>query len=188
MEYLTTYLLVFIGCFSVMGFIKKRWYYSHLLYPYGITKYYNTYPILTNCFLHVNYLHLFMNVVILYIFGEELERVLSANDLGKYWLFILFFIPCIMASVVDFIFRRNDKKFTACGASHGTMGVLTAYLLLEQNQISNTFIQLGINNFIIIFTVVGLTLYKLYKKVKIINHLSHLIGLLTGGLIAIFIK
>jgi len=78
-------------------------------------------------FLHGNFLHLFGNMIYLYIFGDNVEYALGS---GQYLIFCL---SCgIIASITHILSLTNPKEYfiPTIGASGAISGVLGAYLLL----------------------------------------------------------
>jgi len=181
-------LILSITVCSLLGLHYKRWYYSNLLYPYGISNLKSCYTILTNGFIHAHYLHLLINIALLYIFGEELERLFILKAIHLIWLPIIFFAAGILASLADTLINRNKEGFVSCGASHGVMGVIAAYIVLDHQPIAQMFEKLGLNNTIIVIVLVLFTLFKSIKKAGNINYSGHLVGLITGAAIALILK
>jgi len=84
----------------------------------------------TYMFLHGNLMHLFLNMLWLYFFGPEVERVLGTRQ------FVRFYIACgalaVLATVVSAIIWGTGVSVT--GASGAVMGVMVAYAILNPDR------------------------------------------------------
>lgn len=80
--------------------------------------------ILTSIFMHGSFMHLFGNMLFLWIFGNNIE-----DHLGKF-KFILFYLAAgVGASLIHVIFHFNSLV-PVIGASGAVSGVMGAYLIL----------------------------------------------------------
>ena len=85
------------------------------------------YTIFTSMFLHGHFLHLFGNMIYLYIFGDNVEDAFGS---GRY---LLFYLICgVTASVTHILSltKPNEYLIPTIGASGAISGVLGAYFLL----------------------------------------------------------
>jgi membrane associated rhomboid family serine protease len=80
--------------------------------------------LLTSMFLHGGWMHLGGNMLYLWIFGDNLEKVMGA------FRFILFYLACGIAASLAHIFFGAGSNIPAVGASGAISGVLGGYLLL----------------------------------------------------------
>jgi membrane associated rhomboid family serine protease len=80
--------------------------------------------LLTSMFLHGGWMHLGGNMLYLWIFGDNLEKVMGA------FRFILFYLACGVAASFAHIFFGAGSSVPAVGASGAISGVLGGYLLL----------------------------------------------------------
>jgi membrane associated rhomboid family serine protease len=78
----------------------------------------------TSMFLHGGWMHLGGNMLYLWIFGDNLEKVMGA------FRFMLFYLACGLAASFAHIFFGGGSNIPAVGASGAISGVLGGYLLL----------------------------------------------------------
>ena len=84
-----------------------------------------TWPrLFTHLFLHGGWIHLAGNMLVLYIFGNNLE-----DKLGHIW-FLVFYLACGLAGGLAFLITETDPALRAGGASGAIAGVMGGYLLL----------------------------------------------------------
>lgn len=80
--------------------------------------------LLTSMFLHGGWMHLGGNMLYLWIFGDNLEKVMGATR------FVLFYLTCGLAASFAHIAFGTGSNVPAVGASGAISGVLGGYLLL----------------------------------------------------------
>jgi membrane associated rhomboid family serine protease len=86
--------------------------------------------LLTSMFLHGGWMHLGGNMLYLWIFGDNLEKVMGAVR------FLIFYLLCGVAASFAHIVFGPGSNLPAVGASGAISGVLGGYLLLfPQNRI-----------------------------------------------------
>jgi membrane associated rhomboid family serine protease len=81
--------------------------------------------LITSMFLHGNFMHVFGNMIFLFVFGDDIEEVLG------HWRFLVFYFACGIGS--GFAFALSDPSSTTdlIGASGAVAGVIAAYLLFR---------------------------------------------------------
>ena len=87
--------------------------------------------ILTHGFIHADFLHLFFNMYVLYIFGPSLESYfISSSEIG--WVyFISFYLLGIIFSTLPSIFKHNNNpNYRSLGASGAVSSVVFAYIII----------------------------------------------------------
>jgi len=80
--------------------------------------------LVTHLFLHGNLLHLAGNMLVLFIFGDNVE------DSMGHLRFLIFYLLCGVGSAVLFTIVSHDSR-TLIGASGAISGILAGYLLLH---------------------------------------------------------
>jgi membrane associated rhomboid family serine protease len=85
--------------------------------------------LITSQFLHGGWLHLIGNMLFLYVFGDDIEFILSAP------LYLLFYLVCGIVAGLTQIFvvagiAGGDPTIPNLGASGAVAGVLGAYIVL----------------------------------------------------------
>ena len=78
----------------------------------------------TSMFLHAGWMHLGGNMLYLWIFGDNLERVMGPAR------FLLFYLICGIAAGLAQIFASGASNIPSLGASGAISGVLGGYLVL----------------------------------------------------------
>jgi membrane associated rhomboid family serine protease len=91
------------------------------LYPTPLPVYFN---FLSSMFMHGGFMHIFGNMLFLWIFGDNLENLLG------HIRYAVFYIVCGLAAAVAQILMDTDSIIPMLGASGAISGVLGGYILL----------------------------------------------------------
>ena len=132
---------------------------------------------LTYFFLHSGFFHILINMLVLWMFGRELEY-----RWGKNKFLLYYFITGIGSGIVTILFNPHSL-IPIVGASGSIYGILTAYTLIHPNR--RVFIY-GIFPVQIKYMMIFLALTALFASLTQVNstisHLTHLSGMLIGFL------
>ncbi len=79
--------------------------------------------LLTSMFLHGGFLHIFGNMLYLWIFGNNIEDILGSAR------FLLFYLICGLVAAVAHILSQPNSPVPVVGASGAVAGILGAYFL-----------------------------------------------------------
>lgn len=131
---------------------------------------------LTSAFLHVDYLHLILNMYVLYIFAPYIIL-----KLGVVKFLILYFGSLIAGSVLTLTYHKNELYYSAVGASGAVAGIIYGSILLNPTMSLMIFpLPIPIPGYIF---GIGYLLYSIYgmkKKLGNVGHTAHLGGAIGG--------
>ncbi len=85
------------------------------------------YRLVSYMFLHGSFLHLFFNMIFLFVFGDNVE------DAMGHYRFIIFYLICGIAAALVHGALTESPDLPLIGASGAISGVVGAYLLLHPN-------------------------------------------------------
>ncbi|GBE05373.1 MAG TPA: rhomboid family intramembrane serine protease [Nitrospirae bacterium] len=123
--------------------------------------------VFTSMFIHGSFLHLFANMLYLWIFGDNIE-----DRLGKV-RFILFYLTCGLLAAYAHALTESHSMVPMIGASGAVSGILGAYLLLFPHAKVRTIVILVF--FIQVVRLPALFVIGLWIAIQFIN------GLLSAG-------
>ncbi|MBN2242217.1 MAG: rhomboid family intramembrane serine protease [Acidobacteria bacterium] len=118
-----------------LQFIAYRFFGSNFLefyfglIPESVTREYRIWQLATYMFLHGGPIHILVNMLMLYMFGNELERLWGTRRFLQYY-----FVTGIGAGVCSWIVGVHDFV-VIIGASGAIYGILLAYGLMYPNRI-----------------------------------------------------
>lgn len=93
--------------------------------------------IFTSMFMHAGFWHLAMNMLFLWIFGNNIEDVLGRSK------FLVFYLICGVFAAAAHIMVNVNSEIPTVGASGAIAGVLGAYLVLYPAARINTLVLMG---------------------------------------------
>lgn len=129
-------------------------------------------------FLHGGLMHLFMNMLWLFVFGPEVERLLGTRQ------FIFFYIACgvlgVLATVVPWLL--GGQSSLVIGASGAAMGVLVAFAMIDpQRQFYMFPLPVPITAVWLVILVILFNLVTLNAGSTDVSVATHFGGMLAGG-------
>ena len=141
------------------------------------------YRFVTSAFLHVNGLHLLINMYVLYMFGQILEAYVGSGG-----FLILYFASLLGGNLWEYADKHNEAGYRAVGASGATSGVITGFCLFFP--FTMLYLFFAIPMWAIVFGVgfiVGSFILS-QRDQTMVAHGAHLGGALTGLVIAMLLR
>ncbi len=141
--YLTYIIIGITILISFMAYERKDLMDKMLLNPYDIVHHKKWYRTLSHGFIHADFLHLFFNMYVLYMFGVQgldlsggflsVEPELLADFGPKgYFYFFLLYVGGILFSTIYTIYKHQDNAYyNALGASGAVSSVVFAFIILN---------------------------------------------------------
>jgi len=160
---------------SIKGF-TDRLFFDKYKFQIGAIKRGEKIRMLSSAFLHVDYIHLILNMYVLYIFAPIL-----IIKLGIIKFLILYIGSLFAGNLLTLTYHKNELYYSAVGASGAVAGVIYGAILLNPNM-SLFMFPLPIPIPAYIFGV-GYILYSIYgmkKQLGNVGHSAHLGGAIGG--------
>lgn len=172
-------LLLNVACFFLLPLVGPGFESALALWPLGAN--FQPWQIVTYAFLHGSFGHLFFNMLGLWMFGSELERVWGDRR------FLQFYAASVIAAAITQLIVTGvmGSVYPTIGASGGLFGLLLAFAMLFPNRIILLFFVIPMKAG---WLVALYGLLELYQGVYVMNsgvaHFAHLGGM-VGGLLMI---
>ena len=157
---------------------------SFALWPLGSDQFagapsFRPWQLLTYGFLHAGPAHLFFNMLALYMFGGDIERLLGARR------FLVYYLLCVIgAAVTQVIVMGNIDRppVPTVGASGGVFGLLLAFgMAFPQRRIILLFPPIPMPAWLFVIVYAGIELYLGVTGTQAgVAHFAHLGGMLGG--------
>lgn len=150
---------------------------SFALWPIGPN--FLPWQVVTYAFMHGSFEHLFFNMLGLWMFGSELERVWGEKR------FLQFYAASVLAAALTqlIVTALMGTSYPTVGASGGLFGLLLAFAIMFPNRIILLFFVLPMKAR---YLVALYGLLELYQGVWVMNsgvaHFAHLGGMVGGYL------
>jgi len=140
---------------------------------------------LTAGFVHAGGAHLAFNMITLYFFGPQLERVLGAGA-----FLVLYFGSEMTAHALTFLAHRTDPRYAAVGASGAISGVLFGFCLYAPLAMLGVMLIIPMPAILFAVLYVAVSIYAIGQRQRGpggIAHEAHLGGALGGVLLTILL-
>ena len=129
---LTLIIIVVTVLISIKGFSDDMFRAKAMFYPYEIKEQKEWYRFLTSGFLHADWLHLIVNMYVLYMFGPILEKayIELTGEAGRIIYLLMYLTAIAMANVSTYFKHKDYRGYAALGASGAVSAVVFAGILI----------------------------------------------------------
>lgn len=154
-----------------------------IFHPLTINRNQHWYRFLSSGFIHGDFMHLAINMFVLWSFGNAIERLYYPHFLGDGSLIkylILYFGGIVVASIPSYLRHKTNANYAALGASGGVSAVVFAVIVFAPWQ--NLYLY-GVIAIPQILAGVGYLYYSWYMDKKgrdNIGHMAHFSGAVWG--------
>lgn len=127
-------------------------------------------------FLHVDYIHLGLNMYALYLFGGIVDATL-----GTVGFLIIYFGSLLAGSLYSFSYHKKEPYYSAVGASGAVSGVVySCIMLFPEIELGLILIPIPIPGYIFGVLYLLYSIYGMKNRVGNIGHSAHLGGAIGG--------
>ncbi|MFM9948896.1 MAG: rhomboid family intramembrane serine protease [Saprospiraceae bacterium] len=133
---LTLVLVIMTALISYQAFSRDRMMNELAFHPASIREFGQWYRFITNGFIHADWGHLIINMVVLFQFGEFVEgffinEVFASETTGRI-AFLVFYLSAVVAACIpSYLRHRNNYAYAAVGASGATSALVFAYVIIN---------------------------------------------------------
>jgi membrane associated rhomboid family serine protease len=146
--------------------------------------------LITHAFIHANWEHLFVNMIVLFSFGSAIEIYFKSHfgSNNILYFFLLYFGGILASNIYALIKHRNNYFYNSVGASGAVSSVLFASIFFDPWNMIYFFGILPIPG--IVFAVLYLVYsYQMSNKQKDnVAHDAHFLGALYGFIFPILLN
>ena len=138
---------------------------------------------LTSGFLHVDWIHLGLNMYVLYMFGDFVSNILGTTP-----FLIIYFGSLLAGSLYTLQYHKNEPYYSAVGASGAVSGIVYSSILLFPEMELQLFFAIPIPGYIF---AIGYLLYSIYgmkQQLGNIGHAAHLGGAIGGFVLTLLLN
>lgn len=128
---LTLALIALTVVASIAAFSDQRLFRALLFEPFVIKARGQWYRFVSHAFIHANWPHLLVNMLVLFSFGQQVERALAAYTVFPAAVFVTLYLGGVVFSALPGFKRHaHDTDYRAVGASGAVSAVLFAYVVM----------------------------------------------------------
>lgn len=177
-----TFVLIIITCLvSIFCFSNRKWFDRLEFNAYQIVRRKQYYRLFSHGFVHANWTHLLINMIVFFSFGQAVENYYLRYAAGGIWTYLaLYFLALPMSSLLTLRMHYNNPYYNAVGASGAVNAIVFAFVFLDPWSKLYLFFAIPIPG--IVFGILYLWYsYVMSKKENDgIGHDAHFLGAVWG--------
>jgi membrane associated rhomboid family serine protease len=189
-----TYILIaFTAIMTITAFRREAWFSKLQFNAYQIVYRKEIYRLLTHGFLHANWMHLIVNMLVLFFFGPYVEEFLKQilpdkiPGLDHIVYFLFYFASIIVSSLLSLYKHKGNAFYNAVGASGAVSAVLFFFIFFKPWEMLYFYGIIPIPGIIMGVLYLAYSYYMSRKGEDNINHDAHFIGAVFGFIFPLFI-
>ncbi len=180
---LTLLIIALTGLISYNAFTNRNFLAQTIFHPYSIRENREWYRFLSSGFIHSGWMHLIVNMYVLYMFGELVEHWYLAK-LGSvvHLLYLFMYLSAIIVSGwISYIRHAGDPSYRSLGASGAVSAVVfSAILIVPGMSLSLLFIPIWLPAWLFGLLYIAYSIIMSKSGKGNINHDAHLLGAVYG--------
>jgi membrane associated rhomboid family serine protease len=190
-----TYILIaFTALISITAFRNQEWFSKLQFNAYQVYHRKEVHRLLTHGFLHANWTHLIVNMLVLYFFGPIVEQIMGQilSDAMQGWsmlIFMFFYFAAIIVATLLSLYKNKDNVwYNSVGASGAVSAVIFFYIFF------NPWEKIYFYGILPVPGIIMGVLYLIYghymsrKGTDNVNHDAHIVGALFGFIFPLVIN
>lgn len=182
MENIILFTLIGLNIFiSMRGFSDTQFFERFLFSTSSIKRHKEYIRFVSSAFLHADWFHLSMNMLVLYSFGSNVLRA------GWDTFLVIYTISLLGGNLLSYIVNASrTEDYRAIGASGAVSGIVFASIAINpQSEILLFLLPIPIPAWIYGLSYMAYSIFGMSKKYDNIGHEAHLGGAITGLLITL---
>lgn len=194
MTFNTTLIIVIItSVISIICFASDALFSRLLFSPYQVYHRKEIYRLITHGFVHVDWMHLIINMFVLYSFGSNVEHWFKqlehtgyiAHPVLEYCL--LYFGGIVVASLISFLKHRDNPVYSSVGASGAVSAVIFTSIFFAPLDRLYFFAAIPIPGIVFAVLYLAYSSFMSRRSKDSINHDAHFAGAVYGFLFPVLI-
>jgi membrane associated rhomboid family serine protease len=190
-----TLIIVILTTLSSLAALRRRELLNRFdLSPSRIVHNREYYRVFTHAFLHADFFHLGINMLVLYSFGTFIEDVfadLQAQGVifsGGFFYILLYAGSAVLASIPTVVGYQNSEGYSAVGASGAVSAVVFSYIFFAPLQKIYFYMVLPIPGILFGILFLVYSSFMSRRKSDNINHSAHFWGAVVGFVFPILLE
>ena len=134
-------------------------------------------------FLHVDWMHLILNMYVLYVFADFVANILGNNS-----FLIIYFGSLLAGSFYSLSYHKDEPYYSAVGASGAVSGIVYSSILLFPDMQLLLFFAIPIPGYVFGVVYLLYSIYGMKKQLGNVGHAAHLGGAIGGFALTLLLK
>ncbi|HSH52358.1 MAG TPA: rhomboid family intramembrane serine protease [Bacteroidales bacterium] len=191
---MTIFIIIVTSLISIAAFGNRNLFEKLQLNPYQVYHKKEWYRLISHGFLHADWIHLIINMIVLLSFGSAVENIfkqLAANGIIKspVLVFVLLYFISMIAATLTSVFKQKDNAwYNSVGASGAVSAVIFTSIFFQPLSRLYLYAVIPIPGIVFGVLYLGYSHYMSKKGGDNINHDAHFIGAVVGFIFPLFIN
>jgi membrane associated rhomboid family serine protease len=188
---MTLYILIITVIISIIAFSNNILMDKFIFNPYAVNHYNQWYRFFSSGFIHADWLHLIINMYVLYSFGNAVESFygqIFGDIKGEYYFFLLYLGGLLIAVLPTYAKHKNSPHYNALGASGAVSAVVFSSIILSPWTKLYLYGIIGLPAIVFGVAYLGYSYYMDKKGGDQVNHNAHFWGAIFGIIYTIALK
>ncbi len=191
---MTILLIVITSAISILAFNRRDIFDKLQLNPYAVYHKKEWYRIISHGFIHADWVHLFINMFVLFSFGSAVENIfkqLATEGIIKSPVLsfvILYFTSMIFATVTSIKNHKDDPGYNSVGASGAVSAIVFTSIFFQPLAKLYFYAVIPIPGIVFGILYLAYSQYMSKRNNDNINHDAHFIGAVFGFLFPLILE
>jgi membrane associated rhomboid family serine protease len=187
---MTNIIVILTAVISISAFYNRNLMYRMIFNPYMITERKQWYRFVTSGFIHADWIHLIINMIVLWSFGNVVERYFNAifEERGLFNYLMLYLGGLIISITPSYKKHMHNPGYNALGASGAVSAVLFSAILFQPMAKIYLYGLIGLPGILVGVAYLVYSYYMDKKGGDNVNHDAHLWGAIFGIIFTIALK
>jgi membrane associated rhomboid family serine protease len=183
---MTIIIIIVTLIITVVAFYSDEVMSKMMLNPYQVYHKKEWYRMITHGFLHADWTHLIINMIVLYSFGSNVEAWFGQLKMAGYidsvaiTYSILYFGGIIISSMITLFRHRNNHRYNSVGASGAVSAIIFTSIFFNPLDRLYFFAVIPIPGIVFAILYLVYSSYMSRRSRDNINHDAHLLGAVYG--------
>ncbi len=186
---ITLIIVAFTILISYLGFQNREVIIKMKHWPYEESRTREFYRWLTSGFVHADWMHLGVNMFVLWSFGTAVERQFAAEfGFGRTFYLVFYLLAVIFAGLPGYFQHKNNPSFASIGASGAVSAVTFASILFSPDSNIYLYAAIPIKAWLFGILYLAFETYASRRGGSNIDHAAHFWGAVFGLGLPVLLK
>lgn len=188
---ITLLCIIFTSLISYQGFVRHDVIDRLKHHPVREVNGKEWYRLLTSGFVHADWIHLLVNMYVLYSFGEYIESFIIRDfgeTQGRIIFILMYLLNIILANIPTTFQHRDHPGFSSIGASGAVSGIVFMFILLQPWATLTLFFIIPVPAVLVGIGYLAYSSWAANQGHGRLDHAAHFAGALSGMLMLILLK
>ncbi|MFA6924905.1 MAG: rhomboid family intramembrane serine protease [Bacteroidales bacterium] len=188
---MTIFIIIITAIISIIAFQNKELFYKLSFSPYSVVHQKQWYRTFSHTLIHADWMHLLINMFVLYSFGKADEYYFQSAFGNKhlFYYFLLYAGAAFFSVLISLVKHKNEYDYNSVGASGAVSAVVFSCILFNPwSGVYLMFIPIEIPGFIFGIFYLIYSAYMAKKSTDNIGHDAHFAGAVFGFVFPLLLK